>query len=166
MPQPLAKPKFRRIVTKHDASGKAAIWIAADATNHKFPNEKITSTLMWSTDCTPTLLLSDEDEGDRILGSAPPPCGSRFTMMEFQPGNEATLHSTDTVDYVICLSGEIERFWDDSQFITLRAGEVLIQRGTNHAWANRSDKPCRLAVILLDALPKREGSISGFVSAR
>ena len=66
MAQPLAKPKFRRIVTKHDASGKAAIWIDADATNHKFPNEKITSTLMWSTDCTPTRLLSDEDEGDRI----------------------------------------------------------------------------------------------------
>ena len=113
MAQPLAKPKFRRIVTKHDASGKATIWIDADATNHKFPNEKITSTLMWSTDCTPTRLLSDEDEGDRILGSAPPPCGSRFTMMEFQPGNEATLHRTDTVDYVICLSGEIDMFLDD-----------------------------------------------------
>jgi quercetin dioxygenase-like cupin family protein len=165
-PQDRAKPKFRRIVTKHDASGKAAIWIDADATNHKFPNERISSTLMWSTDHTPTLILSDEDEGDRILGSAPPPCGSRFTMMEFQPGNEATLHRTDTVDYVICLSGEIDMFLDDSQFVTLRAGEVLIQRGTNHAWANRSDKPCRLAVILLDALPKREGSISGLVSAR
>jgi len=87
-------------------------------------------------------------------------------MMEFQPGNEATLHRTDTVDYVICLSGEIDMFLDESQFVTLRAGEVLIQRGTNHAWANRSDKPCRLAVILLDALPKREGSISGLVSAR
>ena len=161
-----AKPKFRRIVTKHDARGKASIWIDADATNHKFPNEKISSTLMWSTDHTPTLILSDEDEGDRILGSAPPLCGSRFTMMEFQPGNEATLHRTDTVDYVICLSGEIDMFLDESQFVTLRAGEVLIQRGTNHAWANRSDKPCRLAVILLDALPKREGSISGLVSAR
>ena len=159
-------PKFRRIVTKHDASGKATIWIDADATNHKFPNEKISSTLMWSTDRTPTLMLSDEDEGDRILGSAPPPSGSRFTMMEFQPGNEATLHRTDTVDYVICISGEIDMFLDGSQFVTLRAGEVLIQRGTNHAWANRSDKPCRLAVILLDASPKREGSISGLVSAR
>lgn len=159
-------PKFRRIVTKHDASGKATIWIDADATNHKCPNEKISSTLMWSTDRTPTLMLSDEDEGDRILGSAPPPSGSRFTMMEFQPGNEATLHRTDTVDYVICISGEIDMFLDGSQFVTLRAGEVLIQRGTNHAWANRSDKPCRLAVILLDASPKREGSISGLVSAR
>jgi quercetin dioxygenase-like cupin family protein len=168
MAKPLdrTKPKFRRIVTKHDAGGKATIWIDADATNHKFPNAKISSTLIWSTDHTPTLILSDEDEGDRILGSAPPPCGSRFTMMEFQPGNDATLHRTDTVDYVIYLSGEIDMFLDDSQFITLRTGEVLVQRGTNHAWANRSDKPCRLAVILLDALPKREGSISGLVSAR
>src|ERR1700680_3592586 len=168
MAQPLdrASPKLRRIVTKHDPSGKAAIWIDADATNHKFPNEKISSTLMWSTDHTPTLILSDEDEGDRILGSAPPPCGSRFTMMEFQPGNEATLHRTDTVDYVICLSGEIDMILDDSQSVTLRPGDVVIQRGTNHAWANRSDKPCRLAVVLLDAVPKREGSISGLVSAK
>jgi quercetin dioxygenase-like cupin family protein len=110
--------------------------------------------------------LSDEDEGARILGSAPPANGSRFTMMEFQPGNAAHLHRTDTVDYVICVTGEIDMFLDDTQFITLRAGDVLIQRGTYHAWANRSDKPCRIAVVLLDALPKREGSISGLVSAR
>jgi hypothetical protein len=57
-------------------------------------------------------------------------------------------------------------FLNDTRFITLYAGDVLIQRGTNHAWANRSDKPCRLAVVLLDALPKREGSISGLTSAR
>ena len=87
-------------------------------------------------------------------------------MMEFQPGNGAHMHRTDTVDYVICIAGEIDMFVDDSQFVTLRAGDVLIQRGTYHAWANRSDKPCRLAVVLLDALPKREGSISGLVSAR
>jgi quercetin dioxygenase-like cupin family protein len=87
-------------------------------------------------------------------------------MMEFQPGNAAHLHRTDTVDYVICLAGEIDMFLDDTQFTTLRAGDVLIQRGTYHAWANRSDKPCRIAVVLLDALPKREGSISGLESAR
>jgi quercetin dioxygenase-like cupin family protein len=160
------KPKFRRVVTGHDANGKAMIWIDADATNHKFPNEKITSTLMWSTDATPTCILGDEDEGGRILGSAPPLGGSRFTMMEFQPGNEATMHQTDTVDYVLCISGEIEMTVDGSKSVTLRTGDVLIQRGTNHAWTNRSDKPCRLAVMLLDALPKREGSISGLVSAR
>lgn len=159
-------PNFRRVVTGHDASGKPVIWIDANATNHKFPSEKISSTLMWSTDASPTCILSDEDAGARILGSAPPASGSRFTMMEFQPGNAAHLHRTDTVDYVICVSGKIDMFLDDTQFITLRAGDVLIQRGTYHGWANRSDKPCRIAVVLLDAVPKREGSISGLVSAR
>ncbi len=159
-------PKFRRVVTGHDPNGKPVIWIDGDATNHKFPSEKISSTLMWSTDASPTQIIGDEDDGARILGSAPPANGSRFTMMEFQPGNAAHLHRTDTVDYVICLTGEIDMFLDNTQFVTLRAGDVLIQRGTYHAWANRSDKPCRLAVVLLDALPKREGSISGLVSAR
>jgi naringenin degradation protein FdeH len=159
-------PKFRRIVTKHDAEGQPTIWFDGDASNHKFPTEKISSTLMWSTETTPTEIFGTADEGERILGSAPPPGGSRFTMMEFQPGNGANLHRTDTIDYVICIDGEIDMFLDEKQFITMKAGDVLIQRGTNHAWANRSNKPCRLAVILLDALPKREGSISGLVSAR
>jgi quercetin dioxygenase-like cupin family protein len=159
-------PNFRRVVTGHDARGKPVIWLDDNAANHKFPSDKISSTLMWSTDASPTQMLSDEDEGERTLGSAPPANGSRFTMMEFQPGNAAHLHRTDTVDYVICVTGEIDMFLDDARFITLRAGDVLIQRGTYHAWANRSDKPCRLAVVLLDALPKREGSISGLVSAR
>ena len=57
-------------------------------------------------------------------------------------------------------------FLDGSQFVTVHAGDVLIQRGTNHSWVNRSNKPCRLAVVLLDALPKREGSVAGLVSAR
>lgn len=165
-PENRTPPKFRRIVTRHDASGQSTIWLDSDASNHKFPSEKISSTLMWSTETIPTDIFGKTDEGGRILGSAPPAGGSRFTMMEFQPGNEANLHRTDTIDYVICIEGEIDMFLDEKQFVTLKAGDVLIQRGTNHAWANRSNKPCRLAVILLDALPKREGSISGLVSAR
>jgi quercetin dioxygenase-like cupin family protein len=160
------KPKLRRVVTAHDPDGKAVIWIDGDATNHKFPSDKITSTLMWSTDRAPTNLFGTEDEGARILGSAPPLNGSRFTMMEFSPGNEAHLHRTDTVDYVICLAGEIDMVVDNGKSVTLRAGDVVIQRGTNHAWINRGTEPCRLAVVLIDALPKREGSISGLVSAR
>lgn len=169
MPNPGERPlpKFRRVITRHGANGEAVVWMDTDATNHKFPDEKISSTMMWSTDLTPTSIEGDQDEGARILGSAPPPGGSRFTMMEFLPGNEMHgLHRTDTVDYVICISGEIQMFLDDAKFVTLRAGDVVIQRGTYHAWVNRSDKPCRLAVVLLDALPKREGSISGLLSAR
>jgi hypothetical protein len=86
-----AAPNFRRVVTGHDVSGKPVIWIDGNATNHKFPSDKISSTLIWSTDASPTRMLSDEDEGARILGSAPPANGSRFTMMEFQPGNATHL---------------------------------------------------------------------------
>jgi quercetin dioxygenase-like cupin family protein len=161
-----ASPKFRRVVTSHNANGKAVVWIDGDATNHKFPSDKISSTLMWSTDATPTQILSDTDEGARILGTTPPLGGSRFTMMEFQPGNAGHLHRTDTIDYVICLEGEIDMELDDAERVTLKAGDVVIQRGTNHAWINRGTRPCRLAVVLIDALPKRDGSISGLVNAR
>jgi naringenin degradation protein FdeH len=162
-----AVPRFRRVVTGHDENGTPVIWMDGDATNHKFPDDHISSTMMWATTSTPTHIFGDDDEGARVLGSAPPSGGSRFTMMEFQPGNAMHgLHRTDTVDYVICVAGQIDMFLDESRFVTLRAGDVLIQRGTDHAWVNRSDKPCRLAVVLVDALPKREGSISGMVSAR
>lgn len=160
-------PHFRRVVTGHAADGKPIVLIDGAATNHKFPDPKVSSTLMWSTDASPTSIEGDVDEGARILGSAPPANGSRFTMMEFQPGNVVHgVHRTDTVDYVICISGEIDMFLDESEFVTLRPGDVLIQRGTYHAWANRSTAPCRLAVVLLDGTPKREGSVAGLVSAR
>jgi len=160
-------PKFRRIVTGHDSKGDPIVLIDADATNHKFPDIKVSSTLMWSTDGSPTSIEGDEDEGNRILGTVPPPSGSRFTMMEFQPGNDVHgLHRTDTVDYAICISGKIDMFLDDTNFVTMNQGDVLIQRGTWHAWANRYQEPCKLAVVLLDAEPKREGSIAGLKNAR
>ena len=160
-------PAFRRIVTGHDAEGKPIVLTDGLATNHKFPDKSISSTMMWSTNASPTSILGEEDEGARILGSAPPANGSRFTMMEFKPGNTVHgLHRTDTVDYVICLSGEIDMFVDDIRYVTLRAGDVLIQRGTDHAWVNRATEPCRLAVVLIDALPKREGSVAGTSTAR
>ncbi len=160
-------PLLRRVVTGHDGDGAPVILIDGPAGNHKFPDPNVSSTMMWSTDATPTSILGDVDEGARILGSAPPAGGSRFTMMEFQPGNSVHgVHRTDTVDYVICITGEIDMFLDDTTFVTLRAGDVLIQRGTYHAWANRGTEPCRLAVVLIDAQPKRAGSVAGLISAR
>lgn len=160
-------PRLRRIVTGHDEKGAPVILIDGYADNHKFPDEKVSSTMMWSTDASPTDLSGTEDEGARILGTVPPPGGSRFTMMRFQPGNAFHgLHRTDTVDYVICVAGSIDMFLDEERFVTLHQGDVLIQRGTVHSWVNRGAVECRLAVVLLDALPKREGSLSGMTSAR
>ena len=123
--------------------------------------------MVWSTDATPTGILGEVDEGNRVLGTNPPPGGSRFTMMEFQPGNALHgLHRTDTVDYVICISGEMTMLLDDDASVTLHPGDVLIQRGTNHGWVNRGRVPCRLAVVLIDGTPKRAGSITGATSAR
>lgn len=59
------------------------------------------------------------------------------------------MHRTDTVDYAILLEGELVAIMDDCETV-MRAGDVLIQRGTNHAWSNRSDKVARIAFILID----------------
>jgi hypothetical protein len=59
-------------------------------------------------------------------------------------------HKTDTLDYAIVLEGEIWALLDEGE-CRLRQGDVLIQRGTNHAWSNRSDRPCRIAFVLIDA---------------
>jgi quercetin dioxygenase-like cupin family protein len=67
------------------------------------------------------------------------------------------MHRTETVDYVIVIDGEIEMDMDDST-VQLKAGDILIQRGTNHAWANRSGKPARVAFVLVDAQPLGIGS--------
>ena len=93
--------------------------------------------------------------GERKLGIAPPPGGTRFSVVEIQPGNAPYLHRTDSLDYVICLQGEVEMQLDDGASVKLAAGDVLVQRGTNHAWLNRGSAPCRLAVVLIDGKPKR-----------
>jgi quercetin dioxygenase-like cupin family protein len=59
------------------------------------------------------------------------------------------MHRTETLDYAVVLEGEIVMLLDD-QDVHLKAGDVVIQRGTNHAWSNRSDKPCRMLYVLID----------------
>lgn len=160
-------PVLRRIVTRHDAAGRAVVWRDAPCTNHKQPDPKVVSTLVWVTDAAPADFLTDADAGERIIGTAPPDRGTRFCVIEFQPGNTPHgLHRTDTLDYVICMSGEIDMDLDDGDRVTMRAGDVMVQRGTAHGWVNRSNEPCRLAFVLVDGAPKREGSVQGKGEAR
>ena len=141
-------PRIRRVVTGHDENDGAA-------TNEKYPDAGMISTLMWVTDTMPADIgvgSTIEDAGDRVLGSAPPVNGSRFAVLDFPPGNTAVTHRTETLDYVIVLEGEIEMDMDDST-VKLKAGDVLVQRGTNHTWMNRSQERARIAVVLVDAKP-------------
>ena len=64
-------------------------------------------------------------------------------------GRHPFMHRTETLDYAVVLAGEIDLLLDDED-VHLKAGDVVIQRGTNHAWSNRSDKPCRMLYILID----------------
>jgi quercetin dioxygenase-like cupin family protein len=159
-------PHIRRIVTGHDANGKSVVWLDGPATNHKYPDDKLSATLMWVTDQLPADYTANEDAGNRITGTAPPPGGTRLAVIELQPGNTSHgLHHTDTIDYVICMSGEVEMELDAST-VKMKAGDVLIQRGTNHGWVNRSNAPARIAVMLTDARPKRGDSVAGTQNAR
>lgn len=143
--------EIRRVVTTHDAQGKAVVMVDALADNPTSRRAGHQSQLIWMTDATPSDISLHEDMGARDTGRPPPPGGTIFRVLELQPGVAAEMHRTDTVDYVIMLEGAIEMEMDDGFEVHLEAGDVLIQRGTYHSWTNRGTVPCRLAAVLVDA---------------
>ena len=148
-------PPIRRVVTGHDAKGVAKILSDGPATNVRSSRPGSASTLMWSTFETPADISVGEDVEDlgaRVLGTAPPENGTRFTINDIPPGRPGVMHRTETLDYAIVLAGEVEMVMDDSS-VLLKAGDVVIQRGTNHAWVNKGSEPARIAFVLIDAEP-------------
>jgi mannose-6-phosphate isomerase-like protein (cupin superfamily) len=171
---------IRRVVTGKDATGKAiAIIDAAATTVHRREELGVTNTLLWVTDSNPADLSNREDTAGRKIGVVPPPGGTIFRVIEFAPEREVKadsetrlrvfqglglapegesrekprdpgMHRTKTIDYALILSGEIDMLLDDSE-VHLKPGEVVIQRGTNHAWINRGNAACRVAFVLVDA---------------
>ncbi|MFN3890122.1 MAG: cupin domain-containing protein [Beijerinckiaceae bacterium] len=169
--------QIRRVITGHDGRGKAIVVEDANAPNVKVRKVgNLTSTLVWVTDETPVQIDRDGDPSIREIGVAPPPGGSILRIVDFPPAAEAgevdnsamlremgldangpgaaprhgSMHRTRSIDYAIVLEGEIDMLLDDSE-VHLAAGDVLIQKATNHAWVNRGDKPCRIAFVLIDA---------------
>jgi quercetin dioxygenase-like cupin family protein len=145
----------RRIVTGHDANNVAKVLLDADAANTRHGASGSASTLLWCTEATPADMAMGkdvEDMGARKIGTPPPPNGTRFAVIDFPPGTISPMHRTETIDYVVVISGEIEMDMDDSS-VKLRAGDVMVQRGTNHSWVNRSTEAARAAFVLVDAHP-------------
>jgi hypothetical protein len=151
-PQPI-----RRVVTGHDDKGSAKAIIDGPAQNVRggsSPGQF--TTLMWSTDAMPCDMPigeTAEDMGSRKLGTYPPINGTRFMIAEYPPGNHPRMHRTETIDYIVVLDGEIDMEMDEGRMVTLRRGDVMIQRGTYHSWINRSSEVCRMAFVLIDAKP-------------
>ncbi len=152
--------KIRRIVTSHDANGKAIIGM--DTLIESKPGVKdknVQNAGLWLTEATPASNTMEGDPVAQKMQLSPPVNGSVFRMLELPPGTPALMHKTETVDYVLMMEGECDMILDDGKEVHFNQGDVMIQRGTWHGWANRSAKTCRIAFVLIDAV--KLGSIGG-----
>ena len=173
---------IRRVVTGHNAAGKS-IFIADAPTPHVFQRTKGSAIVheLWETASTPANNRGSADAIARGHRLPPPRNGSVLRVIEYPPDSErlaaiahesalpddgsgrgaatdrnnprhAGFHKTATIDYAIVLSGEIYAMMDEGE-VLLKAGDVLIQRGTNHAWSNRTNQTAVVAFVLIDAQP-------------
>lgn len=167
----MSLPDIRRIVTGDDAQGRSRIVEDAPATAIRTVAERpgYRAVNVWRTNA---------DAVENHKGILPPKGGTILRIIDFPPepkdpeerkrriaatfgtiftdashdkreGKHPGMHRTATVDYAIVLEGEIWAVMDEGETL-MRAGDVLIQRGTKHAWANRSDKTARIAFVLID----------------
>jgi len=144
--------KIRRIVTGHDSQGRAVVKIDEVCKNLISRRPQHRSCVIWSTGEFPADLSDDRDGGAREVGSTDPH-GTVFRLVEYQPGVAPRNHRTESIDYAVVLSGEIDMELDDGVTVNLRQGDALVQRGTIHNWVNRGTRPCVIAFVLVAAKP-------------
>lgn len=149
-------PNIRRVVTGHDGKGKAVVAIDEVSRDVMSFRPGATITNVWSTTGFPADNMGKADAAKEITGTTRDN-GTVFRVIEYAPGVTPRNHRTSSIDYAVVLSGEIDMELDD-QVVTLRAGDVLVQRGTVHNWVNRSEAPCVIAFVLIAARPvEQEG---------
>jgi mannose-6-phosphate isomerase-like protein (cupin superfamily) len=140
----------RRVITANDKNGKAVVSIDDIASNFRANRPGVSSVLIWTTDSQPPDVTSTEDLGATVLGRLPKKGGTIFRIIEFQPGNTAEMHVTETIDYALVMSGELDMELDDGVEVHLQQGDVLVQRATIHDWHNRGTELCVMAFVLID----------------
>jgi quercetin dioxygenase-like cupin family protein len=143
-------PVPRRIVTGHDADGKSVV--LSDAPNPKSLDIGTAAFHeIWITDRTPAPIPATEPEPtDRPVRVPPPANGVMVRFTEMAPGGESPMHRTETVDVGVVLEGETWLLLDDGSETLVGPGDAVVQRGTMHAWVNRSDRPVRMVFVLID----------------
>jgi quercetin dioxygenase-like cupin family protein len=175
-------PPIHRVVTGHDAGGKAVV-----ASSGPLPTvvelQAIPGTVfheVWETRASPAPVDNGADPSTGPLALPPPRQGTRIRFVDIPPDTQEFLaqgaarmkqafrqigdeqastvkagsphplmHRTESIDYGIVIEGELTLVLDDAE-VLLRPGSVVVQRGTNHAWANRSGRPCRMLFVLVD----------------
>lgn len=175
---------IRRVVTGHDDQGRAICVSDSIATDilQRPSRPGVTLTNFWKCSTSPAEYDGEEETLGGPFVLHPPKSGSVFRVVEFEPENPEVLktldgkaafaemgaannivenarhpfmHRTNSVDYAVVLSGEITMLLDDSE-VLLKAGDVVVQRGTNHAWSNQGTETCLIAFVLNDAVAKHD----------
>ncbi len=174
----MARP-MRRVVTGHNAEGKSVILMDGPSP-HALEVEGMPGLALvnlWVTDRAPASNAGLTDAAARPVVLEPPARGTIFRVVDFPPdkgmagkvdrgksfaamgaghamdrsdARHPGMHKTNTVDYALVLDGEIWALMDEGETL-LRAGDSLVQRGTNHAWSNRGNQPCLVVFILVSA---------------
>jgi quercetin dioxygenase-like cupin family protein len=147
--------KIRRVVTGHDASGHAIIKIDEVAENLVSSRPGASACVVWTTEGFPVDNTGEEDAGLRKTGTTLEN-GTVFRILELAPGVSPRNHRTDSIDYAVVMSGQVDMELDDTT-VHLKAGDVLVQRGTIHNWVNRGTEPCVIAFVLIAAKPVTVG---------
>jgi mannose-6-phosphate isomerase-like protein (cupin superfamily) len=151
---------MQRIVTGFDPAGQPAVLFEGTAPT-VLDFGKFVTTELWVTDSTPPDTTADEDTSLRVWNLEPPARGTAFRLVKVLPEGEIpaavadagdpeflAAHATDTIDYVVVLSGQVTMIIGDRE-ITLHPGDSVVQRCTPHDWQNRGDLPCLLAGVLV-----------------
>ena len=147
--------QVRRVVTGHDANGRAVVKIDEVSKNLTSSRPAQMACVVWTTETFPVDNTGDSDQGLQKVGTTLNN-GTVFRIVEFGPGVARRNHRTDSIDYAVVMAGEIDMEMDDA-VVHLKAGDVLVQRGTIHNWANRGTTPCVIAFVLIDAKPVEVG---------
>jgi mannose-6-phosphate isomerase-like protein (cupin superfamily) len=168
---------IRRVVTGLDASNKAVVLFDSRLTLNPGKSGNPAANL-WITDSSPPGFSFQNDAALNPIGLPPPDTGTVIRVVEFPPLNPAAeakmasdfmmkvvgdsaparglpvkhplMHRTRTIDYAIVMSGEIDMMLDEGM-VHVKAGDVLIQQATNHAWINHGTQPCRIVFVLMDS---------------
>ena len=144
--------QIRRVVTGHSADGRAKVEIDEIAKNVISNRPGASSCVVWSTKGFP---VDNDGFQDPTSGSFKTTVegGTVFRIVRYAPGVSPRNHRTDSIDYAVVMSGAIEMELDDKVVVRLKAGDVLVQRGTIHNWVNRGTEPCVIAFVLISSKP-------------
>ena len=147
---------IRRVVTGHDKNGHAIVSIDENIKNVARTRPGAEAAVIWTSEGFPVDNDGSADGSARNIGTATLANGTVFRVVSFGPGVSPRNHRTDSIDYATVISGEIDMELDGTS-VHLKAGDLLVQRGTIHNWVNKGTTPCVIAFVLVAAKPVTAG---------